>query len=354
MPIWALTSVFSAGSGGADADLDRNLFGETGTQAARGRAAAARWSSYVQTARTMTFPRPASTEFIGPPATVPPIGAPWSARTDRLTALASVAGLAGLAFDPRFPSGYETTHPEMMEGGYDAPLCVRAEMGYAVEMRLGFLRADGVDPVDLIPDNLTFPSDLRTPFFLDDHARGMSSIYSGRDNPVAGFAGKAAKWNAFRGVRRLEALAALRKAIQDKRPDLPVVAAPVVTARLNGEAPNYGPASSYSVWLAAAAAPTEHVSDSNPFSPQTPAPGATTVSMVVVPAAADGGATGGADYAAFTYGVMTMPPLRQQSAQPPYRMSLDLSALSPAAASAVLAKWFKPARAGAAVTASLS
>jgi hypothetical protein len=98
-------------------------------------------------------------------------------------------------------------------------------MGYTPEMRLAFLREEGVDPIDLGVRDLRSGGDLRQPFFLDDGLRGDSTVYDGTDNPAAGFPELLAKWDAYRAERSLAFAKALFEAVRKAAPaDLPVFA----------------------------------------------------------------------------------------------------------------------------------
>jgi hypothetical protein len=153
--------------------------------------ASARWPEFYDSKRRQSFPRPTEAQVAGLPGSSVIPGSPsWETRRAEIAALAATPGLAGIVLSGSAPIGYAGERSDGWSGSDDFALSLRAELGYTPALRRAFLQKEGVDPIDLIPRNLRFSADLRQPFFLDDNARGDSTVYDGRDSPVTGFRGK--------------------------------------------------------------------------------------------------------------------------------------------------------------------
>jgi hypothetical protein len=340
LKIHAVASVFRLSSEDVlpSTDQDRNLLGETGPESVGAMMAATRWKNYFQSISRSTFPRPTEAQVAGPVhGSFAPGSASLAERCGQLAELAAVPGLAGIALTDVAPIGYAGKRSEAQYGGYDLPFILRSELGFTPEQRRVFLQKEGVDPIDLIPRNLRFSADLRQPFFLDDNARGDSSVYDGRDNPVTGFPEKLGAWDSFRGQQVVTALQNLKADIRKASPALPVWITRLPYYLPNG---NGVPRKEFVLW-----------SDTAPLPPRFGESGALDFGSPVLLPFASPRPTDEAEvrYAGLMVQSMINPKVppggapRPSTPIPPY--ALDLSTLPVTDADALLAKWFRPVEA---------
>jgi hypothetical protein len=88
-----------------------------------------------------------------------------SRHWNMLVELARTPGLAGLAVADHQPQGYEVESVGSQIGGYSAALSELWAFGYTERARLGFLERTGIDPVDILPTQVHFPTVMFSPFF---------------------------------------------------------------------------------------------------------------------------------------------------------------------------------------------
>jgi hypothetical protein len=140
----------------------------------------------------------------------------------RLLALAAVPGLAGLVLQDTAAPGYADpgTASERLSTSSD-----RGDFGYSPEARLAFLRAENIDPIDLLPPHsYVNNADLNLPFFPDQMFQRRMIESNGRVTEQPGFRSVTQKWRAFRYNANARLMADLYAALrQQARPDLSLV-----------------------------------------------------------------------------------------------------------------------------------
>ncbi len=141
---------------------DLNILGDTGTQLAARRALEPDW----QRAQSM-----GDASGLGPPPIydlVDHLDPGVERRWTELASLARTPGLNGLVLIESRPLGYELTDSRISWGSfYENWLAVLNEFGYSESMRLSFLRAHGVDPIDVATPDIELNFDISQPFFID-------------------------------------------------------------------------------------------------------------------------------------------------------------------------------------------
>jgi hypothetical protein len=110
--------------------------------------------------------------------------------------LSRVAGLASVALVNTQPPGYEPTR-ERWQSSIGPLEWGLASHGYSVKQRLAFLRASGIDPIDMADGGHHTIADLRQPFFPDDGLRGSSSAYGGSDPVYTAVQEARQKWMKY-------------------------------------------------------------------------------------------------------------------------------------------------------------
>jgi hypothetical protein len=185
--------------GAARPDSDKTILGETGQSAAARMAASAGWTQLAYMVRMQSWPR------LGPIAVdgdlLSPFDPQWSQRRAALATLARVPGLAGVVLTEAMPHGYEAKDDTTMYGSYARPRVEMWAFGYDERARLAFLKAKGIDPVDLFPDHLRIDVDMYTAAFPRYPKSGgtMDQIYG--------------EWTKFLAEANAKALAQFRGAI---------------------------------------------------------------------------------------------------------------------------------------------
>jgi hypothetical protein len=130
-----------------------------------------------------------------------PFDPQWPQRRDALATLARVPGLAGVVLTDTMPHGYEAKDDTTMYGSYARPRVEMWAFGYDERARLAFLKAKGIDPVDLFPEHLGVDVDMYTAAFPRYPKSGgsMDQIYG--------------EWTKFLAEANAKALAQFRSAI---------------------------------------------------------------------------------------------------------------------------------------------
>lgn len=211
--------------GNPNDDQDRNILGETRAQEARRLA--------------QTPPMPGAYPNAGDPGVERRrrerlLGAGDLLRIDRpgvtarltrdLADLAALPGLAGLVLDQTAAPGYALSGAEAKRwaafAGYGGSV-----WGYTPALRLGFLRQNGMDPVDMNV-NTQHPDPLEVPFFPGP--RPSTSFFIKGEAPQSETTGanKAealnAAWLTFRYEANRRLLADLFAGLRGRKPDLPL------------------------------------------------------------------------------------------------------------------------------------
>lgn len=210
--------------------LDKNILGETAPAYATRRAA--------------VFAKQRALEGAVPPtqrlALVQPydywlnLDTPTHAQLiRRLTELAGTPGLAGIALLDTTPPGYEALLASEREALGDAqgPYLGTVALGYTPELRLAFLRKEGVDPVDLVLPaketvtlvdielGLTYRKpDLQLPFFPDDNAQP-----SGYPTRTSDMEPLLPQWDAVRRNANKHFLHKVFTAVRSVSPNIPLL-----------------------------------------------------------------------------------------------------------------------------------
>lgn len=154
-------------------DSDLNLFGQTNSQFAN-------WMSKNQklnAADSMSFDR----GFIvaGSPHRSP--SSDDSGRWKSLRELLSIPGLKEPVFAEVEPLGYET-QVGSNRPNYDGPSRAIFQTGYTTTMRSEFLNQFGVDPIDLIPEELDLHLDVNPLYFANLESDGPTRVEDSRIN----------------------------------------------------------------------------------------------------------------------------------------------------------------------------
>ncbi|MES2459097.1 MAG: hypothetical protein V4671_00840, partial [Armatimonadota bacterium] len=118
-------------------------------------------------------------------------------RREQLRALAAVPGLAGIVFRDDV-SRFAQSSP--LRSGY---------FGYNPALRAAFLREEGIDPIDTLPQALLSWSSFGIPFGF-------------RESTPKDLQEKSDKWNRLSGQRQLSAVVETRDALEITQPGLPV------------------------------------------------------------------------------------------------------------------------------------
>jgi hypothetical protein len=208
---------------------DRNLLGETAAEIAAVRAQSPRWQAALTDAHAHFPPLLDPERLTDIPGEVLSPAAPLlRERFQQAATLAAVPELSGVRLRDTQPGGHAGERPDGAVIGYrnDVALAERGNLGYTIALREAFLRQEGVDPVDLIPPGLCCSVDLRLPFFPDDQARAIRSIYTADTEGLAvppDFAVLNDRWNHFRAERNRTSLTALVSALRAARPELPLL-----------------------------------------------------------------------------------------------------------------------------------
>lgn len=197
-------------------DLDRTILGDAGSQVATRLGDLDLW-------KTTTTYRPneslVGTDRITPGD--PSLPALWASYQT----LAATPGIAGVVISEAVTPGYES--PEKPPMGFSRAIAEARIFGYAANQRLAFLRRYGMDPVDIVGEDLMVGPDLRQPFFLDDELRGLPTTYDGRDVPNPKVALAHQQWREFRYKQANDAILTLLNDLAKAAP----VAVSVLPAR---------------------------------------------------------------------------------------------------------------------------
>ncbi|MGV3619144.1 MAG: hypothetical protein ACO1SV_27780 [Fimbriimonas sp.] len=183
-------------------DSDRTLLGDSGRAVAAKLAVSQSWAQVTRMVRMQGWPR------LGPITVdgdlLSPLDPQWPTIRNTLVALGRTPGLAGVVLTDAMPHGYEVGDPGMQVGSYSRTNNEFWAFGYDERMRLAFLRAKGIDPVDLSTDALRFEVDLYSPFFPRYPAAPASNVDEARS-----------EWLKFRSGTNAAALNDLRAALPD-------------------------------------------------------------------------------------------------------------------------------------------
>ena len=142
----------------------------------------------------------------------------------KVSAIAKVPGLTGIALTDLLPPGYVGADPAGI-GGF----------GYNDAMRLDFLRKYGVDPIDLSPLQQGqfrvadyFYGEYQLPFFTDYGLTGKysnsSSVYNGVSSDYLGAKDAAEKWLEYRTSIAREFTLSLARSLRTAAPSVPLYA----------------------------------------------------------------------------------------------------------------------------------
>lgn len=168
-----------------------------------------------------------------PAAAATPVGdwlAPDAANPKLLAAriaeIAKTPGLAGLVLQDTLPPGYgEYEGGGFLPGEASAASGARSGettparfLGYTPQMRLAFLRREGVDPMDLVPASVRGDGSPGNPFFRDESGSAASSISS---RAVADPAAR--RWNAFKRDANLKLMGQVFDTVREAAPKLPLL-----------------------------------------------------------------------------------------------------------------------------------
>ena len=195
---------------------DRTILGETGAAVAKRVATDPLWARLFSGSRRQTYP-PSTLQAVDGNL-LSPFDPRWPARRAALIALAKTPRLAGIVVMESMPHGYEAGDDFGQVGGYNRNLVESWAFGYDEPTRLAFLRAKGIDPIDVSNRSVYFDVDLRPEYFADDALRGSPSVYDGSDDTHAAMDGIGAAWSAFRGAANAREV----KALLSGFPDLPI------------------------------------------------------------------------------------------------------------------------------------
>jgi hypothetical protein len=135
-----------------------------------------------------------------------------------LNEIAATPGLAGLVLRDTAAPGYANPGD-----ANDFVMWGMADFGYTPEMRLAFLRQEGVDPVDLPVNSYVGNVDLNLPFFGDGGLGPRHIEVDGQWVQDRSFVTPAQKWNALRYAANARLLAELFTGLKSSRPDLPLL-----------------------------------------------------------------------------------------------------------------------------------
>ena len=221
----------------AEAAADRNPLNETSSDYARRRAAAPGAAGQYPH-RKEFYADAAGWDWLrsDTPTTAEPV-------KRRLAEIARTPGLAGLVLHDTAAPGYADRIGQVVPeagAGYD--------FGYTQELRLAFLRQEGVDPVDLQTAYYYARIEVKPPFFPGYPVRAWFS-----PGPAANAraADPLARWKELRREANARLLAATFTSLRAARPDLPVL------VRVGEPLPNLGAGGSgwYGSWDRADAPP---------------------------------------------------------------------------------------------------
>ncbi len=190
-------------------EVDQTILGDSG-------AALAKWA--VKNPRlsnprhTYDFMR----SVLWPEMTISP-----NRRPDSWTTMASMTrtpGLSGVVLCDQQSAGYEPKVGEGYSIGNSPVDLVARQFGYSLSMRSSFLRANGVDPIDLVPPGLMSSVNVSPFFFPDMELMGYPRTYGSTEGDEFIIAPFVTKWQEFRMTEMKSGLASFKKAILDKIP----------------------------------------------------------------------------------------------------------------------------------------
>jgi len=108
------------------------------------------------------------------------------------------------------PAGYEPSNTHV--GSYSPWLSVLNEFGYSESQRLGFLREQGVDPIDIASTHISVGCDLNQPFFLDEALGQMSTP---DEKPYPAMRGIEEEWTTYRAKLNADRFRAMTDRLVD-------------------------------------------------------------------------------------------------------------------------------------------
>lgn len=228
LPVVAVVRPLRARAGDEASWIDRNLLGEITTSVSARHEADPAFLRAVHrdSLNGGGLPQRKLGAYLPRTDWLPPVGKAGLLARARTLEIAALPGLAGLVLRGLQPPGYAGARDTGLLGWGNASLTEPEQMGYTPAMRLAFLRRARVDPLDLIPPDLEVgAADLRVPFFLDDNARGDTSVYNETNSPMPGFNEVGGvQWDKFRQETNERFLADLHGALRVRRPGLPLFA----------------------------------------------------------------------------------------------------------------------------------
>jgi hypothetical protein len=329
--VWAVICPFAAPPDAAPGDIDCNLLGETSDVVLTRRQDSPSFTEYFTLLRC-NGALELTPEWVTEPGIRSVI--PSDAGSNAVRAMAAIGGLTGILISCPAPPGYRPPLKTSYALGKQAE--IRAALGYAPALRLAFLRAEGMDPIDLTPDSLDFNGDMSTPFFPGDNSRSDSGQH-------LDYSAKRQRWSAFRQTLDRRALGAIYGSVRERRPDvaLYIAAQPQLVYGMEQIClinPVYVP------WTASADAPvwSEALGD---------LPGAINPCRFAYPESKATGLWLGCTLKALaeapkpgpTNGGSATAPGRTDASARLQRFDLDLSGMPFADAEKILARWVKPA-----------
>jgi hypothetical protein len=214
VPVWAAVSLLRGCGVG---EPDRNILGETGDAFARRAVAAAR-------NRPDARENPAWADEIT--AVLAGCGGWYSAAPEqagvlaaRLETAAATPGLAGIVLSDSGGPGHTGERRQILA------IPMRGNMGYTLPARLAFLRAEGVDPVDIV--NRSDISALHAndftvgPFFPAYYPIKAPPAAGGQEASVR-FTFPWVRWESFLEERNRSLLGGLYASFRKRHPSLPL------------------------------------------------------------------------------------------------------------------------------------
>lgn len=139
-------------------------------------------------------------------------------RPDRwrhLSALTKTQGLVGVVVCDAQPPGYEPKLGEGYSYGASPSDLVGRSFGYSLSMRSAFLRANHVDPIDLVPPGLMSSVNLSPDFFSDMELMGFPRTYGAGDGDEFTISPFVSLWMTFRAKTMSEGMKNFAKNILD-------------------------------------------------------------------------------------------------------------------------------------------
>jgi hypothetical protein len=215
MPVFLTVRPFEFRNSKDEPSADRTLIGDDPTQSLSRRISLFTPKDKLDNLPPPTWPGPIS-----------PVSPGYRARIDVVSGLVKTPGLAGVRLIDVTPDGYNGARFRG-RSGWKTLFNELRNYGYCEDLRLAFLRKEGIDPIDLAPREPGTNSDLRQPFFLDDHLRGSWAIYDGTDEPLPAIEPMIDTFDAWLAAQNRTALQAILDAIVRSNPRIPIAVEPI-------------------------------------------------------------------------------------------------------------------------------